>query len=199
MSKKKSIRLISAASASSLEDGDIGPEIRPAKARKWMNPLHLHAVDAAASAFFRAGLERPCPLHPAGLVVEVDDLDHGWSELADCLQSRGGEGWRQLPPLWILNHLPNTTASHLAIQFGLRGPVQTIPGASVLNHHPLQTAIDWLETGQARLVLAVRVSSSRPARALILESGSDAGDHAPPFQLDWDVKSGDHRASTSAL
>jgi 3-oxoacyl-(acyl-carrier-protein) synthase len=141
---------------------------------------------ATEQAFTRAGLERPCPVHPAGLVVEVDDPEHGWNELKATLQGAGKDGWRHLPPLWILNHLPNTTASHLAIQFGLRGPAQTIPRQAVGNHPPLQTAMDWLETGEARLVLAVRASRSLPTRALLLGDGQDGSGSLLPPALDWD-------------
>lgn len=187
MTEKKFIRLVSAVSSSSLVGDKDTPDIHPPKARKWMNSLHLLAVRVAEKVFLEAGLERPCPVHPTGLMVEIDDPEHGWNEWTDCLQSRGLEGWRQLPPLWILNHLPNTTASHLAIQFGLRGPVQTVPGPTVLNHHPLQTAADWLETGQARLVLAVQISSPASAMAIILESTPDADGALQPHHLNWEA------------
>jgi len=36
------------------------------------------------------------------------------------------ERWREKPPLWLLQELPNLPAAQLAVEIGARGPVETV-------------------------------------------------------------------------
>ena len=50
-----------------------------------------------------------------------------WPEWLSGMEAKDvAERWREKPPLWLLQELPNLPAAQLAVEIGARGPVETV-------------------------------------------------------------------------
>lgn len=50
-----------------------------------------------------------------------------WPEWLSGMEAKDvAERWREKPPLWLLEELPNLPAAQLAVEIGARGPVETV-------------------------------------------------------------------------
>jgi len=159
-----------------LSRGPDGPDPLPVpKARRWMNPIHQVAVATALEARKHAGTGASCPGESIGCHVEINDPVHGWDVLTTHLSGKGKAAHRKIPPLWLLDHLPNTTASHIAIQLGIQGPVTTCPAAAHVPEQLWHVAGEELEGGALLQMLLVQVDSQTQIRACLLAPESFAG------------------------
>lgn len=173
--KKKMLSLLGFAELP-LSGAPDGPDPLPVpKARRWMSPIHQVAVSAALQARKHAGTVASCPGESIGCHVEIHDPVHGWDALTTHLSGKGDAAHRKIPPLWLLDHLPNTTASHIAIQLGIKGPVTTCPAAAHTPEQPWQVAGEELEGGALLQMLLVQVDSQTQTRACLLAAESFAG------------------------
>ena len=133
-----------------------------AKAARWMPP--------AGQAMVRAGLlawkgvleeERASPRERAILVTGVEGAWPEW------LQGRSpgdvAREWRSRPPLWLLECLPNLPAAQLAIEVGVKGPVESRRGRAEDTAAIERTLERWKGRG-VRLALVVSLDGEE-ARA----------------------------------
>jgi hypothetical protein len=50
-----------------------------------------------------------------------------WPEWLRGMEAKDvAERWREKPPLWLLQELPNLPVAQLAVEIGARGPVETV-------------------------------------------------------------------------
>src|SRR5262245_6636469 len=113
-------------------------EKKDRKSLKLMGRTIQLAVAAARLAAGDAGLAPGCAEPERfgvalGCGVIPDDLADLAPAGAACLSGDridlgrwGREGLARLPPTWMLNHVPNMAACHVAIQLDARGPNNTI-------------------------------------------------------------------------
>ena len=87
-------------------------------------------------------------LAPPGLVSF--DRDAGRVDLAKW----GTDGIPQLPPMWLLNHVPNMAACNVAILNDARGPNNTITQSNVASLLAIGEAVRIIRRGAADVMLA---------------------------------------------
>lgn len=133
--------------------------LRHRKLLKVMDSRTRGLIAAAQAAADAAGL--PHPVGPrCALCVGL------------AASSLGRETWTPdpsaLPPLWMLEWLPNMPAAHLALQLGAGGPAHTFAAPeSTLWDEALALARGWLEAGEADCVLAATDSPGAPRAAIL--------------------------------
>jgi 3-oxoacyl-(acyl-carrier-protein) synthase len=133
--------------------------LRHRKLLKVMDSRTRDLIAAAQAAADAAGLT-----HPAGPRCAIGvGLAHS---------SLGRENWTPdpaaLPPLWMLEWLPNMPAAHLALQLGAGGPTHTFAAPeSALWDEALELARSWLASGEADCVLAASAGAGAPRAAVI--------------------------------
>ena len=66
----------------------------------------------------------------------------------------GGEGMRQMSPLWLLKYLPNMPACHIAIYHDLRGPNNSITHREASANLAVAEAVRTIQRGAADVMLA---------------------------------------------
>ena len=127
-----------------------------AKAARWM--------PAAGQAMVRAGLlawkgvleeEKASPRERAILVTGVEGAWPEW------LQGRSpgdvAREWRSRPPLWLLECLPNLPAAQLAIEVGVKGPVESRRGRTDDEEMVRRSLSRWQRRG-LQTVLVVKLA-----------------------------------------
>ncbi len=65
-----------------------------------------------------------------------------------------GEGASRVHPLTVPRVMPNAPASHLSIEFGLRGPCYAVASACASGNHAIALAADTIRAGRAEVILA---------------------------------------------
>jgi len=65
-----------------------------------------------------------------------------------------GEGASRIHPLTVPRVMPNAPASHLSIEFGLRGPCYAVASACASGNHAIALAADTIRAGRAEVILA---------------------------------------------
>ena len=99
----------------------------------------------------RFGVEFGCVM----VATELEDLARGAKISTNGvpgvvhLDTWGGEGMRQVPPLWMLKYLPNMPACHVSIFHDARGPNNTITSSDTASLLALGEAYRILERGLA--------------------------------------------------
>jgi hypothetical protein len=71
--------------------------------------------------------------------------------------------WREKPPLWLLEWLPNLPAAQLAIEIGAKGSVETLrprPGARVEAESRAQR---WMTRGMEKIILVEAIGGGAEA------------------------------------
>ena len=79
----------------------------------------------------------------------------------------GGEGIKQLFPLWLLKQLPNMLASHVAIMYNAQGPSNTITTGCSASAHAIGESFRIIARGGADMMLTGGASSRINALKLI--------------------------------
>lgn len=72
----------------------------------------------------------------------------GGPELESAYQSFYTESWKKIPALSVIRGMPNSTANHIAIAFGLGGPNSTISNACVSSAEAIGQAYQQIAHGQ---------------------------------------------------
>ncbi len=65
-----------------------------------------------------------------------------------------GEGASRVHPFTVPRVMPNAPASHLSIEFGLRGPCYAVASACASGNHAIALAADTIRAGRAEVILA---------------------------------------------
>ena len=168
------IRLVDLFDASSLRvrfggqipDFDAKQYVRPRKSLKVMSreiQLGFAAADLAMTdAGLTAGSVQP---ERFGVVYGSDMIYADLEDLAETYRRSAREGqfdfhlWseaihEELHPLWLLKHLPNMAASHIAIAHDARGPNNSIVLGDVSSLLAIAEAADVIRRGWADVMLA---------------------------------------------
>ena len=66
----------------------------------------------------------------------------------------GGEGLAHIPPMWMLNHVPNMSACHVAIVNNAQGPNNTVTQSDAAGLLALGAAVRTIERDAADVILA---------------------------------------------
>ena len=109
------------------------------------------ALVAAREAVQQAGLV-PDPAQAArrgaimAAAIGQSSLDAGYLALY-------GEGASRVHPLTVPRVMPNAPASHLSIEFGLRGPCYAVASACASGNHAIALAADTIRAGRAEVIL----------------------------------------------
>lgn len=90
---------------------------------------------------------------------DLDELAPGYLKAVQAdgtfsMPKFGSEGAPSLFPLWMLKYLPNMPASHVTIEFGLRGYSNTITFSAASGAQAIGEAARVIERGDADLMLA---------------------------------------------
>ncbi|MEO0454536.1 MAG: hypothetical protein AAFY98_10420 [Verrucomicrobiota bacterium] len=168
------IRVIGEASCLSATEtfGQKNQRLPQPKLEKWMNPLHRQACLLLQNLLTPHESDLPSP-DERGLIVLIDDTERGKTEISQAFAPNDGEPWKRVPPLWILNTLPNTTAGHLAIQFQFQGPVFTFAGkASDHLEAASGMATRWLLSDRCSMVILISIDNSLETHCTLLEKQS---------------------------
>lgn len=95
-----------------------------AKAARWLGESGGAVVRAGLRAWHASGVGKV-----EGRRVGVIGLGRGgsWPEWLSGMEAKDvAERWREKPPLWLLQELPNLPTAQLAVEIGARGPVETV-------------------------------------------------------------------------
>lgn len=103
----------------------------------------------------------------------------------------GGEGMRQLTPLWLLKYLPNMPACHIAIYNDLRGPNNSLTHREAAGVLAIGEAFRTIARGSADIMVAgatgTRIHPMKAVHATQIEelaqSNGDPGKACRPFDL----------------
>ncbi len=125
------------------------------------------AVAASKLAFEDAGIDiQTLDLAKSGVVIgscvinnELEELAAGYQKavLPDgsfSMPKFGSEGSTSFFPLWMLKYLPNMPASHVTIEFGLRGYSNTVTFSAASGAQAIGEAARVIERGDAEVMLA---------------------------------------------
>ncbi len=109
------------------------------------------AVVAAREAVRQAGLA-PDPTQAArrGAIMAAAI---GQSSLDASYLAFYGEGASRVHPFTVPRVMPNAPASHLSIEFGLRGPCYAVASACASGNHAIALAADTIRAGRAEVIL----------------------------------------------
>ncbi|MFM8414489.1 MAG: beta-ketoacyl-[acyl-carrier-protein] synthase family protein, partial [Planctomycetota bacterium] len=178
------------------EIGDFDPKqwIRPRKSLKVMSRDMQFGFAAADIGLADAGLV-PGAVDPErfGVVLggdmiyaDLEDLEHTYRRAL-----AGGEfdfgTWSEaihedLHPLWLLKHLPNMTASHVAIAHDARGPNNTIVLGDVSGLLAVAEAASVIARGWADVMLAGGTGCRLHPTALVARGDALLSHRAHDFQ-----------------
>lgn len=183
-------------------DGDLKKAVR--KGLKLMCRESQMGVAAAFHALTDAGLAagKYDPLR-TGIVYGSDYMLSEPSDfaagIATCAENGrfqyerwGGEGMRQLTPLWLLKYLPNMPACHIAIYRDLQGPNNSLTVREASANLAVAEAYRTIARGSADIMLAgstgTRIHAMRTIHVVQQEEMA-AGDAVPaeasrPFDRD---------------
>ena len=100
-------------------------------------------------------------------------------DIVDNYQKLSTGGTRKVSPFFIPNILPNTPGGLIAIQFGLKGPIQSVSSACATGAGSIGEAFLWIKHGMADAVIAgateaplnpLSIAGFSQARAMITEA-----------------------------
>ena len=109
------------------------------------------ALVAGREAVQDAGLQ-PDPAH-ASRRGAVLGAAIGQTSLDDAYRVFYGEGASRVHPLTVPRLMPNAAASHLTMEFGLRGPSYAVASACASANHAIAQAADLIRMGRAEIML----------------------------------------------
>ena len=180
--------------------------VRPRKSLKVMSRDIQFGFAAADLAIADAGISND-KLDPErfGVVfgnemiyADLDDLETTYRRAKTSAGTFSYEHWaeaihEELQPLWLLKHLPNMTASHIAIAQDARGPNNTIVLGDVSSLLAVSEAASVIQRGWADVMLAGGTGSRLHPTALVARGNAvlskrndDFGAACRPFDLHRD-------------
>jgi len=77
--------------------------------------------------------------------------------------------WREKPPLWLLEWLPNLPAAQLAIEIGAKGSVETLRPRTGARSEAEWRARRWMTRGMERIILVEVIGDGAEAVVLAKE------------------------------
>ena len=80
--------------------------------------------------------------------------------------------WREKPPLWLLEWLPNLPAAQLAIEIGAKGSVETLRPRTGARAEAEWRARRWMTRGMERIIL-VEVIGDRAEAVVLAKEGKN--------------------------
>ena len=180
-------------------------QVRPRKSLKVMSremQIGFAAADRAmADAGLTAGAFEP---ERCGVIFGADMIYAGLEDLERAYRRARADGhfdyhrWaavihEEVHPLWLLKHLPNMTASHVAIAHDARGPNNTIVLGDVSGLLAVAEAASLVRRGWADVVLAGGTGCRLHPTALVAHGdaqlshrGDDCRLACRPFDRDRD-------------
>lgn len=177
----------------SSDDGAWTPPAFPQ--RKWLKIMDKRTrvlVGLIVEAATRAGLPRPAG-PGCGICIGLDAMETVHEAPARARQAApdlplAGALEAHLPPLWMLEWLPNMPASQAALQTGASGPCHTLAETSGPSGSTsaFTLARQWITAGEADVVLAAACTGGR-MRAAVFEAAAHAASRGvrattpPPF------------------
>ena len=127
-----------------------------AKAARWMSPAGQAVVRAGLLAW--EGIPEKQKAPPRGRAILVTGVEGTWPEgLKGKSAMDVAKEWRSKPPLWLLECLPNLPAAQLAIEVGVKGPVESRRGRAGDAAAIQRTFERWKRRG-VRQALVVRLN-----------------------------------------
>jgi len=133
-----------------------------AKAARWMPAAGQAVVRAGLLAW--GGVQGDQKVPPRERAILVIGVEGAWPEwLKGKSPADVAKDWRSKPPLWLLECLPNLLAAQLAIEIGVKGPVESRRGRADDATAIQRTLKRWKERG-VRQALVVRLKGEE-ARA----------------------------------
>jgi 3-oxoacyl-[acyl-carrier-protein] synthase II len=87
-------------------------------------------------------------------IAEAARISHDEARQQIDLGRWGRDGLPRIPPMWLLNHVPNMPACHTAILHDARGPNNTITQSDAAGLLAIGEAVRLLRGGRADLMLA---------------------------------------------
>lgn len=152
------IRPISAISTNRLS-ATIAAEISNFDGAAHFGSRHLPMLDRAAQLAVVAAREA---VHGADLAPDAAQAHRrgvvlaaaiGQSSLDAAYLAFYGEGASRVHPLTVPRVMPNAPASHLSMEFGLRGPSYAVASACASANHAIGLAADTIRAGRADVML----------------------------------------------
>jgi len=133
-----------------------------AKAARWMPASGQAVVRAGLLAWQGVREDEKGSCRERGILVT--GMEGGWPEwLKGRSPAEVAGEWKAKPPLWLLECLPNLPAAQLAIEIGVKGPVESRRGRADDATAIQRTLKRWKERG-VRQALVVRLKGEE-ARA----------------------------------
>ncbi|MDD5263032.1 MAG: beta-ketoacyl synthase N-terminal-like domain-containing protein [Methylacidiphilales bacterium] len=155
---------------------DFNSRLYDRKALKVMDRRTRLALAAAFEAADVSGLDCSEASSRRGISLGIGFPDPGLEDISAALQDKperspAGRLLDNLNPLWLLNHLPNIPASHLAIQFKASGPSCT----TSCGRQALQYAADVIAGGEADCMICGASDSSISPLYIACDSEMNSG------------------------
>ena len=169
--------------------------VRPRKSLKVMSRDIQFGFAAADLAMVDAGIasERVDP-ERFGVVfgndmiyADLDDLETTYRRAKTAAGTFSYDQWsdaiqEELQPLWLLKHLPNMTASHIAIAQDARGPNNTIVLGDVSSLLAVSEAATVIQRGWADIMLAGGTGSRLHPTALVARGNASLSKRDDDFE-----------------
>jgi nodulation protein E len=118
-----------------------------------MDPFSQYAVAAARQAVAEAGLQFDGELAETSGVI-IGSAGGGLQTTDDTYREVYEGGKSRVHPFVVPRLMLNAAASHVAIRFGLQGPVFAVSSACSSSNHAMGQAFQMIRHGQARVMLA---------------------------------------------
>ncbi len=137
----------------------IAAEITGFEAAAYFDSRHLSLLDRTAQLAVVAAREA---MRAAGLTVDAMQGHRRGVVLAAAIGQTSldaaylafyGEGAARVHPLTVPRVMPNAPASHLSMEFGLRGPSYAVASACASANHAIGLAADTIRAGRAEVML----------------------------------------------
>ena len=122
-----------------------------AKAGRWLGELGVAMVRAGVRAWQASGVGEV-----EGRRLGVIGVGWGgsWPDWLIGMEAKDvAERWREKPPLWLLQELPNLPTAQLAVEIGARGPVETVRGRKGVRENVEKRIRRWGMRGMEWVVL----------------------------------------------
>jgi len=122
-----------------------------AKAGRWLGELGAAMVRAGVRAWQASGVGEV-----EGRRLGVIGVGWGgsWPDWLIGMEAKDvAERWREKPPLWLLQELPNLPTAQLAVEIGARGPVETVRGRKGVRENVEKRIRRWGMRGMEWVVL----------------------------------------------
>lgn len=178
---------------------DPRPYFRAPKAMKVADRRTRMLIAAASMALADARIDSIADPERAAVMVGTSGSDLQAQELSRALRGVACDDitcfaenlLARLNPLWLLVNLPNMAAGHVSIQFGFRGPNNTIMTDWIAGLQAIGEAFDLIRSGEADTALAggaetalLPFALAALAAAGLLEDGFIAGEGAAMVVLE---------------